>query len=410
MLSLKIEKYIWIFFCFLGIVFCSTEIYTLGDFSIFIEASKDLSKNENIYTKTYFDGYHYYYSILFALVLKLFNSFDIVFLKFIWIYLNYLCFIHLLYLLNKYYLSKLKNKNHRYQLLFVSFLFCLTFLIQNLHSSQITLFILWCSIYALKLIYQNKIGYGALLLAIGINIKILPIVLLPVLLFNGKIKAVLYVILFYFLLFVLPIISLGFDYFSLLIKSWWQLINPLTNKHVLDVEERSFHSLTTFLSVLLVENTHELYVLPIKRNILNLDMYSLKIVIFLVRIILALTSLYFINTTFFKNKYVFYKTEIGYVFVLALVPLIFPHQQHYAFIFCLPACVLIYYYCLFFKRKFIFILLVISFLCFNLKLILGEFNEYYEHFKLITYGALILVFLLYYINSKVKNNKLLVLQ
>ncbi|MCA0431419.1 MAG: DUF2029 domain-containing protein [Bacteroidetes bacterium] len=407
--SLKLEKYIWIFLCFLGVVFCSVEISTLGDFSIFIEASKDLSKNENIYSKTYFDGYHYYYSILFAIVLKLFNWVNIDVLKFIWVLLNYLCFIHLLYLLNKYYLSKLNETKHKYLLLIFSFLFCLTFLIQNIHSSQITLFILWCSIYSLKLIYQNKTWLGALILAIGINIKILPIVLLPVLVFNGKIKDVFYVVLFYFILFVFPVFILGFDYFFELIKSWWQLINPLSNKHVLDVEERSFHSLTTFLSVLLVENTHELYILPIKRNILNLDINSLKIFIFLVRITLAISVLIFIKTPYFKDKYIYFKTELSYSFVLLLIPLIFPHQQHYAFVFCLPAAILICYYYLNVKNKPLFFLLIISFLCFNLKLILGEFNDYYEHFKLITYGALILMFLLYYVNSKVNKNRLFVL-
>lgn len=407
--SLKLEKYIWIFLCFLGVVFCSVEISTLGDFSIFIEASKGLSTNENIYTKTFFDGYHYYYSILFAVVLKLFNWVDIVVLKFIWIYLNYLCFIHLLYLLNKYYLSKVKQTNHKYLLLIFSFLFCLTFLIQNLHSSQISLFILWCSIYSLKLIYQNKSWQGAFILAVGINIKILPLVLLPVLIFNGKIKDAIYVVVFYFILFVLPVFILGIDYFFELIKSWWQLINPLTNKHVLDVEERSFHSLTTYLSVLLVENTHELYILPIKRNILNVEISILKIVIFLVRIVLALSVLALINKPFFKSKYVYFKTEIGYAFVLLLVPLIFPHQQHYAFVFCLPAAICTYYYYLIVNKKSILFFLIVSFLCFNLKLILGEFNDYYEHFKLITYGALILMFLLYYINYKLKKLSLFVL-
>jgi hypothetical protein len=407
--SLKLEKYIWIFLCFLGVVFCSVEISTLGDFSIFIEASKGLSTNENIYTKTFFDGYHYYYSILFAVVLKLFNWVDIVVLKFIWIYLNYLCFIHLLYLLNKYYLSKVKQTNHKYLLLIFSFLFCLTFLIQNLHSSQISLFILWCSIYSLKLIYQNKSWQGAFILAVGINIKILPLVLLPVLIFNGKIKDAIYVVVFYFILFVLPVFILGIDYFFELIKSWWQLINPLTNKHVLDVEERSFHSLTTYLSVLLVENTHELYILPIKRNILNVEFSTLKIVIFLVRIVLALSVLALINKPFFKSKYVYFKTEIGYAFVLLLVPLIFPHQQHYAFVFCLPAAICTYYYYLIVNKKSILFFLIVSFLCFNLKLILGEFNDYYEHFKLITYGALILMFLLYYINYKLKKLSLFVL-
>ena len=37
--------------------------------------------------------------------------------------------------------------------------------------------------------------------------------------------------------------------------------------------------------------------------------------------------------------------------------------------------------------------IAIYFLC-NLKILLGEFNEYYEHYKILSYGALMLIVLL----------------
>jgi hypothetical protein len=48
------------------------------------------------------------------------------------------------------------------------------------------------------------------------------------------------------------------------------------------------------------------------------------------------------------------------------------------------------------QKIIIYGLLGIIYLSFNLKVLLGEFNPYYEHFKILTYGALLLVGLLFY--------------
>jgi hypothetical protein len=42
---------------------------------------------------------------------------------------------------------------------------------------------------------------------------------------------------------------------------------------------------------------------------------------------------------------------------------------------------------------------VVIFLCGNLKILLGEFNRYYEHFKILTYGALLLIPLLAWVRA-----------
>jgi hypothetical protein len=40
------------------------------------------------------------------------------------------------------------------------------------------------------------------------------------------------------------------------------------------------------------------------------------------------------------------------------------------------------------------------YLCANLKILLGEFNRYYEHYKILTYGALLLIPLLIWVRNK----------
>ena len=59
-----------------------------NDWDIFLAASRALFRGEDIYAITYFDGYHYYYSLLFATVLYPFTWLPVVTAKFVWIFLN----------------------------------------------------------------------------------------------------------------------------------------------------------------------------------------------------------------------------------------------------------------------------------------------------------------------------------
>ena len=405
-MTLKIEKYIWLILGVVGIIFCAIETTGQSDFGIYMSAAIDLDAKKDIYQIGYYDGYHYYYSVFFALILKLFSGINFYVVKFVWLYINFLCFVHLLYLLNDFVLGRASILKYKWIIFSFAIIFCLSFVLQNIHNSQITLFLLWASIYGLRLIYKEKIVSGAFLIGLAINIKIMPIVILPVLFFNAKWQACFLILAFYGVLLLFPYLILDKSYYNLLLQSWWHLINPLANNHILDVDERSFHSLTTLLSTLLVEETGQKYKLPLKRNLLDLNLETLKWVILFVRLFFISSVLVFFSKPFFKKNYVSYITELQYAFVLALVPLIFPHQQHYAFVLCLPLALLCFLFYLLFKQKRIAYLLITVFLCFNLRLLLGHFNHYYEHYKIITYGALILVFMSFYIVFKTKRDPL----
>ena len=59
---------------------------------------------------------------------------------------------------------------------------------------------------------------------------------------------------FFYAMLFFPAFIFGFAQNNMLISSWWSLINPADKVHNLDVDERSFHSLSTLLATLLVEN------------------------------------------------------------------------------------------------------------------------------------------------------------
>jgi hypothetical protein len=105
--------------------------------------------------------------------------------------------------------------------------------------------------------------------------------------------------------------------------------------------------------------------------------------------------------------------ELSYIFLV--IPLIFPHQQHYAFFFIFPATtyLLFYLFIVFFQenkyksekyyqsKKIGFIAaLGIIYLLTNSHFIIGVFNNYYDHYKTLTYGVLILMAMLAFCNPK----------
>ena len=87
--------------------------------------------------------------------------------------------------------------------------------------------------------------------------------------------------------------------------------------------------------------------------------------------------------------------ELSYI--LAITPLVFPQQRSYGFLLLFPAVAYLMYQLFFsgisrkkgLKTAFILILLLL-----NLELLLGNFREYYWHFKTLTYASLMLLGLL----------------
>lgn len=401
---------IWLLVLFLGaLVFCFIEAKGKGDFYIFLSATGDLIDSKNFYENKYVDGYHYFYSVLFALILKPFYSLPFFWLKFCWLLLNCCIYFKLFKMLTKTKLLELLTEKQRSLFIFLVFIFSLRLFLDNMHASQITLVILWCCIYGLYLITNNKPISGAAILALGINIKLLPIVFLPYLIYRGYFKAFAFTVLFYLLYLFAPSFFIGHDYNMSLLKTWLALINPTNQAHVLDVEERSFHGLSTLLSTLFVKDVPDVYALPLKRNIADVSLTTLGALLLVTRLALVSFTLFFLKWNPFIKARSVWQQFIELSYMLLLIPLIFPHQQHYAFLFAVPAfAVTLLYMMINYSeigkqtRLTVLALLILIYLCVNLKLLLGVYNSYYDHYKILTYGALLIIPLLIWISRKTK--------
>lgn len=383
-----------------------------GDFEIFIDASKDLLNHKNIYSELYNQYFHYYYSVLFALILVPFTYLPLYWAKVIWMCCNYFFTYRIYKIAIDYFgMEELQDNKIKNLLIGLSFAFMFALWHRNIALGQVTIFVLFLMLEALQNALKGNIVLASILLSFGLDFKILPIVLIPYFVYRGYIKLIFLSLLFLIAELFIPTIFLGWDFQTTLLKARWHLLNPNNQEHLLDVAERSFHSLTTFLSVLLVENTHEVYALKLKRNVLNLSFQNLNSVINAVRLFFILLSFYFFKPLFFsspKNKKVLW---YEWSYLLLVAPLLFPHQQHYAFYLCFPAV----FYLLFelvtqaynsdllaWKRKKVILIASLSFIfiLLNSHFLLGTYREYYDHYKTLTYGVLLIIPVLAYFKPK----------
>lgn len=379
-----------------------------GDFHIFLEASKDLFQEENIYANKYHEWYHYYYDLFFATLIYPLTYLPLYFANFIWLLLN-LFFTYRIYQIIVYFLPfEAISQKRKNVILILSSIFIFTLWHRNIHLIQMTICILYLCLEGIYRIEKKQLILGSFLIALGVSVKLLPIVLLPYLFYRAQFKALLLVVLFILVLTFFPILFFGMEHTLFLLQERWNLINPTNSEHVLDVTERSFHSLTTLLAILFVEDAGNVYSLEIKRNIANVSHETLAIIINIVRGVFILGTFFFLKTrpfTPFQSKtQTFY--ELSYI--LLVIPLIFPHQQHYAFYFAFPAITyLVFFYVQFFQgskwniQKTLLIILFSSvFLLLNSHFLLGAYRNYYDHFKTLTYGILILVPILFFARPK----------
>jgi hypothetical protein len=71
----------------------------------------------------------------------------------------------------------------------------------------------------------------------------------------------------------------------------------------------------------------------------------------------------------------------------------------------MPALAILIFYLINYQTSISFkIILAIIFLCFNLKIILGVWNDYYEHFKILTYGGLLVILMLQLLRFRINQN------
>jgi len=313
----------------------------------------------------------------------------------LWNVLSFVLLGRLLYLLVTMYFSK---HSKAALIVLLGFLGCLFPIYSNFHMTQMSVLMLYSIFECLyQAQHKGRPLVGGMLLGFTLSVKVIPIVLIPYLLYRAHFKTIAYAVLGVFVFLALPVLFIGYESTAELTLSWFDLLNPTQKDHLLDNRERGFHSLTTLFTTLLRSDSYE-EAFGIARNIANWNAKSITLLINLTRAALLLLTLAFLRTAPFKKAvnapHGF--SEIAYICLVT--PLIFPHQQAYGFFFVLPTTMYLAWYLVehWSERassyfKIVFVVCIIAMIIVNLELIYGEYRKWYWYFKTLTYGTLLLL-------------------
>ena len=368
------------------------------DFDVYLDAASKLLSRQNIYQPPFIHNLQYYYSPLFALILIPFALIPYWISKFCWL-LACVYFMVRSWKLTVSYFPKSLPSNYQKAWMILPFIAVLRFIINNIGLVQITPFLLWAVLESFRLFDKKKAVGGAALFGLALNIKLLPLTLLPYLLFRNKIKESLLIVGFFGIFLFLPALLHGVEFNNYLISQWWKIINPLNSEHSIETESGTY-GLVALIHVFITSTVGEM---PYARNFIDLNLQEVSLVVNMARVIFILITLAFLRSFPFKRETDRLKEIWEISYILAITPLLFPHQHKYAFLFVLPMMIYLYYFFLSFQcgkaKKFtgLFILLIIISILFTPIIgwdIIGRFlYNLSEHYRLISFCVIMLLFM-----------------
>lgn len=309
------------------------------DFNVYLDAATAIRNHLDIYTLLY-DGLQYYYSPLFAMILVPFTFLPVYVSSATWVFFS-LCLVWLIWkhCAANFPGQRLTSRQYNTWLL-LSLFYMFSFILYNIARAQLTIFLVFGSLISLWCFETKRNIRGGLLLALIINIKIMPVLLLPYLLYRNYIAGFLLTVAFTIVYFILPAVFIGYDYNLLLHTSWWHSVNPMNACHLAE-SHKLLHSLVSTIPVYLSDLGNEL---NMKVNFVNLSLQQAEWVCLGVRAFLVMLALVFFRTLPFtapecrKRRY----WEVSYL--LLITPLVFPHQNKYSYFYVFPAFIYLVYF------------------------------------------------------------------
>lgn len=320
------------------------SVSIIQDFHVFYGAAEKLVGHSNIYKHQYIYGYWYYYSVMFAGLLAPFTYFPIEFSKALWAILN-LWMIFRVFKNIILFAEISPKKNSLFTIIATLWFLFFYLLYVNITSGQVTILILFLCLEGYKHLLKGNRHYSGMLIAFGINIKLLPVVLVIPWLQNRQYKSLLWGIIIFSALLIAPLLLLDFDYYKDLTVAWVDKVNPFHNDHVEEVGEGGFIDLAGII-------TKYFCSFKIRDEIIiswfNFSKSSLFILTNILRIIF-ITAMTFLTYKFQKQnngKPLLFKS---FALWLAAIPVLIPHQRDYSLLFLSPLITLLV--CEFYDKK-----------------------------------------------------------
>jgi hypothetical protein len=333
-------KYAKVILCVLAAFYAYRCAGTGHDFEVFVYAGGKLIHGQNIYTPPFIQNLQYYYSPLFALLLAPFSSLPILIPQLLWICLSYFLLYRIWILCAEYFDTTKFTYQQKLMWFIIALLLSIRFILIDIGYIQMTTFLLWATLQSMKWVKDGRYISGAALLALAINIKLIPLAFVFYLFYRSQYKAAILTCGFYVLYLFIPAIYLGWGRNMSLIHDWFALINPVNKEWTIETEDGP-SSLVALIPVYITETTG---VLSFKRNFLNLEFSQVSLILNIVRLFFVVLTLAFLQTLPFKKIKSSVRSfwEMSYLFIV--IPLIYPHQQQYAFVYIIPAFIYLSWY------------------------------------------------------------------
>jgi hypothetical protein len=385
------------------------------DFTVFTQASQLIFSGKTCYEVWIHvgdSGLKYFYSPLFALLLFPISSLPQGISNFIWLLLNLILAYRTLKLLafylpvNKFTASQI---NTFYAL---SILLSLRFFYDCFCLGQMTIFLVWASLESTKFILEKKQFKGASILALAINIKILPVAILMYWIYVKQLKAVFYTLILLGVYILIPGFVIGFEFNFALHQQWLSsLFNTSENSVIDDLGRQSFSS---WVPTIFMDTPIQF---GFKRNLFSLTIENVKLILMLFRAFYLILLLYCFGKPFnlIENKM---NTFFNIALICLATPLIFPHQGKYSFFYLMPAYAYTAYFFVRTKKllskrrdnKIIYLAVIFVALSFVLNTLSSDgfigrkWSDLCEYLNMITLGSLFLTAALIIIKPKYQNN------
>lgn len=309
------------------------------DFTVFVGAAKLVLEGSSCYEVWIHvgkEGLKYFYSPLFAVLLFPFTYLPQEPGNAIWLALN-LGVIYRLFVLFTHYLPLQKTSLKAQVFYLLVLLAGARFMFDCFSLGQMTFILAWGSLESFRLFTEKKHLTGAAILALIINVKIIPIALLAYLVYKKEIRAAAYTVMFFVLFLFLPALVIGPSFNAQLIAEWFASLTGTNAESIHGDYGRQ--SLSAFFPALLM-NTPVQFGIP--RNVVNLSPENVTLALNIARLLLLVLAVRLFGRPFcgLPNRIqLFYELA----FVCALTPLFFPHQGKYSFVYQLPACAFVVY-------------------------------------------------------------------
>jgi hypothetical protein len=335
-----INKYFKIALIIVAVFYAYTSARNAHDFEVFVDAGGKIIQGKNIYAPPFAQNLQYYYSPLFALLLAPLSGLPIIVSQLLWIAVSYFLLYRIWNLVVVYFDTSQLSKKQMQLWFIITLLLSIRFILVDIGYVQMTIFILWATLESIQLIGRDRYIPGSALLALAINIKLLPLAFVLYLAYRNKLKAAILACVFYLIFLFIPALYLGWQRNLDLIHNWFILINPGNKEWTIEAEDGP-NSLVALIPVYLMDTTG---VLTFKRNLTDLPFQQVSLILNLIRLCFVLLTFAFLRTFPFKgikNK-IRQFWEMCYIFIA--VPLLYPHQQQYAFVYIIPAFVYLSYF------------------------------------------------------------------